>query len=449
MNRARRKALAGAGLAIALVGVASIGFVGRSSSDDAPSSVGKPGSAAGQIAAAPTLTGVGLDALITTLQDRLDETPEDYVAWATLGLAYVQQAKVTVNPDFYPKADGVLAKSLALNDEDNFLAYAGLSALASARHDFAAGKSHAERGLEINSYSAILLGALSDAEIQLGNYTEAFSAVQKMVDLSPDTASLSRASYTWELRGDLPKATSLMQRALDDAPTPEDKAFALYHLGELAFNAGDADAALEYFNLARAQSPTSPAALAGKAKAEAAVGQTQTALDHYAELVGRAPEPSYILEYGELLESLGRTAEAQQQYDVFAATQQLFSSNGVAPDATVTLFHANHGDQSLALADAEAAIQSRPFLDMYDAYAWALHLAGRHEEALAAVQTAMELGFRSALFHYHAGMISLALGDADGAESHLTEALDINPYFNPLAAPAARKALDALTGPGK
>ena len=40
-------------------------------------------------------------------------------------------------PTYYPKADGALAESLALDDDDNFLVYAGLSALASARHDFA------------------------------------------------------------------------------------------------------------------------------------------------------------------------------------------------------------------------------------------------------------------------------------------------------------------------
>ena len=218
-----------------------------------------------------------------------------------------------------------MATSLDLDDTDNYLAYAGLAALASARHDFANAKSYAERGLEINPYSAILYGALSDAETQLGNYDAAFAAAQRMVTLSPDTASLARASYTWELRGDVGQATALMQRALDDAPTAADRAFALFYLGELAFNNGDPATALDFYNRAQAEPPTDPASLSGKAKAEAALGQPRRRSTTTPSSSVARPEPSYVIEYGELLESLGRIDEAQQQYDVFRATQRLFA----------------------------------------------------------------------------------------------------------------------------
>ena len=56
----------------------------------------------------------------------------------------------------------------------------------------------------------------------------------------------------------------------------------------------------------------------------------------------------------------------------------------------------------------------------------------------------MQLGERNALFRYHAGMIRLALGDLEGARSDLTEALSINPWFNPLAAPIAVSTLAEL-----
>jgi tetratricopeptide (TPR) repeat protein len=385
-----------------------------------------------------------LDDLIASLQTRLQNLPTDHVSWATLGLAYVQQAKLTVDPTYYPKADGALAKSLEIDDDDNFLAYAGLSALASARHDFALARTQAQRGLEINPYSAILYGALSDAELQMGNYDQAFAAVQKMVDLSPDAASLARASYTWELRGDTDRARALMQRALDDAPTPADSAFALVQLGGLAFEEGDANGALQRYNAALSAFPADVAALAGKAKSEAALGQTQTAIDDYETLVERAPEPSYIIEYGRLLESAGRHDEAQQQYTVFAATQQLFAANGVEPDASATLFYADQGDSVKALDDAQAGIERRPFVVMYDAQAWALHMAGRDDEALVAIDRAMELGTKSALFHFHAGMIANSLGDIERARSELTAALTINPAFDPLSSVVAAQTLASL-----
>ena len=389
-------------------------------------------------------SGASIDQTIANLQTHLTQVPGDYPAWATLGLAYVQQAKITVNSDYYPKAQGSLEKSLSINDTDNFIAYAGFSALASARHDFATAEVEARNGLALNPSSAVLYGALGDALVQLGRYPEADDAIAKMVSLRPDTSSYSRQSYLRELRGDIDGARSLMQQALDVAPTPSDRAFALFYLGELDFNTGDVNGALDHYRQALAVSPTDIQSLAGKAKAEAALGQHLTAIDDYTTVVSRAPEPGVVLEFGQFLESIGKMDEAQAQYHIVDTTQKLFEANGVEPDATMTLFYVDRGQPAAALANAERGIQTRPFLVMRDAYAWALHANGRDTEALVAVQQALQLGTRSALTHYHAGMIDLSLGKTDTARAELNTALSINPYFDPLAAPMARKTLDAL-----
>ena len=439
MNR-RSLLLTGLGLGGLLLVAGAFGVAQSRGQATTPIPIAAPGAASGLA----RISGATLDQTITGLQDHLKVVPKDYVSWSTLGLAYVQQAKVTVNSDFYPRAEGALKKSLTINTHDNFLAYAGLAALANARHDFAAAKSYAQQGLAINRYSDILYGALSDAETQLGEYAAASADVQKMVNLSPDTSSLSRASYTAELRGDTDQARTLMQQALDDAPTGADKAFAMYYLGELAFNSGDINGALTYYRSALDASPNDSASLAGKAKAEAALGQNLTALDDYATLVQRTPEPSYLIEYGELLQSLGRTGEADKQYAIFGTTQQLFEANGVAPDSTPSLFYADHGDPARALQNAEKGIGTRPFVVMYDAYAWALHQNARDAEALTAVDKAIEPGMKNALFHFHKGMIEASLGNADAARFELTKALEINPHFSPLNVPVATATLASL-----
>ena len=438
----RTSVLSGIGLGSLLFAAGAFGVIRSSDGPTASAAISftAPAAASG----IDRVSGASLDQTISSLQAHLLDVPGDHVAWATLGLAYVQQAKVTVNPDYYPKAEGVLAKSLAINNTDNFLAYAGMASLANARHDFADAKQHAERGLAINPYSSLLYGALSDAEIQLGEYEAAFADVQRMVDLSPDTSSLSRASYTWELRGDTEQATALMQQALDAAPTGANRAFALSCLGELAFNTGDANAALAYYRSALEQSPDDSAALQGKAKAEAALGQHLTAIDDYGTVVGRAPEPSYLIEFGELLESIGNGEAANEQYEIFAATQALFAANGVEQDADATLFYANHGDPLRALESAEHGITTRPFVAMNDAYAWALHVNGRDAEALEQIDKALSTGIDSALFHYHRGIIQLALGNTAEARSALERAIAINPHFNALAAPIAMETLEDL-----
>jgi tetratricopeptide (TPR) repeat protein len=428
--------------AAALVG----GIFGvRRSGDAITSDAG--GSSAVSAAAATGLarsSGASIEQTVANMQAHLAKVPNDYPAWATLGLAYVQQAKITVNSDFYPKAQGSLERSLSINDVDNFLAYAGLSALASARHDFATAEAHARKGLTLNPSSAVLYGALGDALVQLGRYSEADAAIAKMASLRPDTSSYSRQSYLRELRGDIDGARTLMQKALDVAPTPSDRAFALYYLGELDFNSGDVNAALDHYRQALVSSPTDIQALAGKAKAEAALGQHLTAIDDYTAVVSRAPEPGVVFEFGVFLESIGRTTEAQSQYRIVETTQQLFEANGVEPDAAMTLFSIDRGQPAAALSNAERGITNRPFLVMRDAYAWALHANGRDREALTEVQKALELGTRSALIHYHAGMINLSLGNAEVARTELATALTINPFFDPLAAPMARQTLTIL-----
>ena len=406
-----------------------------------------PGARAVSAAAATGLSrssGQTTEQTITNLQSHLTRVPNDYPAWATLGLAYVQQAKITVNSDYYPKAEGALEQSRRINDTDNFLAYAGRSALAAARHDFAEAEAEARKGLTMNPSSAVLYGALGDALVQLGRYADADDAIAKMASIRPDSGSYARQSYLRELRGDLDGARRYMQQALNVAPTPSDRAFALFYLGELDYHAGDANAALARYREALAASPTDIQALAGKAKAEAALGQHLTALDDYAVVVARAPEPGLVIEYAEFLVSIGRTADAQVQYQVVDATRELFEANGVEPDATMTFFEIRRGNGRAALEGARRGVETRPFIAMHDAHAWALHANGRNTEALAAVNRALQLGTQSALTHYHAGMINLSLGNADAARAELDTALRINPFFHPLDAPHARQTLAVL-----
>ncbi len=446
MKRCTRMIVTASVLAVALIAVGAFGVSQFSESDTdeietaADAEVLAPNVVAGA-AGPPAAT---LDGLIEQLRVRVEAVPGDHVAWATLGIAYVQQARVVADPSLYPRAERALEESFAVEPDDNFLAYAGRSVLAAGRHRFADAKTEAERGLEINSFNPILWGASSDAQVQLGEYDEAAASVARMIELSPDTSSFSRASYITELNGDVEEATTLMQQALDDAGSPTDRAFALTILGDLAFNAGEPGDALSLYNQARDSAPDDAAALYGKARAEAALGQTETALDHYAELVEASPEPSYLVAYGELLESLGRTEEAEQQYAVVNAVLALFEENGVENDAAPVLFLADHDEPERALREAERAIAVRPFLAMHDAHAWALYANGRYDDALEASEQALQLGTPNAQFHFHAGMIKLALGDEDGARTDLERALEINPFFDPLDVPIAESALAEL-----
>jgi tetratricopeptide (TPR) repeat protein len=437
--RLRARPVVVATLAVLVVAAAVLAVLRPWTSSPAP----QPGDAA-----APAATGDPLGDQIAGLQQHLRTRPDDAGGWATLGIDYVQRAKDTVDPAYYPKAEGVLQRSLQLDASDNFVAMAGMADLRSAQHRFADALVWAQRADSVNHDNAAVQGGLADAYTQLGRYDEAAAAVQRMVDLQPGTPSLARAEYVVELRGDVDSARALMQRALQDATSPAQQAFAHYHLAELALSGGDAQQALAEDEAGLRADPGYPDLLEGKAKAEAALGRQQDAERDFAAVIARVPQPQYVIEAGEYLQSLGRTAEAQRDYDLFAAENALFESNGVQPDVDPTLFYADHGDPARALRYAEAGIAVRPFLDMDDAYAWALHVNHRDAEALTWSDRATATGMRNALFAYHRGMIEKSLGRPADARRDLSAALALAPAFNPVQAPVARQALAELGGPG-
>ena len=429
------------GLAVALL-LGAAATVTRSGPSD-QAEVGRPVA----VEVAGTAARGDLTATITSLQERLRRLPQDWQALATLGAAYVQQAATTADPTYYARAEAVLADSLALQPTGNDPAITGQAALAAARHDFVAARDLARQAVELNPYSASAYGVLTDSLIELGEYDAAFASLQRMLDLRPGVPSYSRASYSFELRGDLDAAKAALEQALRIAVDPADAAFAHRYLGELAFNAGDLDEAQRQFDEGLRRSPDYTPLLVGRARLLAARGQQQAAIDAYTEATRRLPEPGFLTELGELYDSLGRTDEAQEQYDLVRATQQLQEAAGVDLDLEQTLFLADHGDPAQALTAAAATWQTGKSVQAADAYAWALHVNGRSQEALEIAGQAQRLGTRSALFAYHRGMIQDAVGDEDGARRSLTTALEINPYFSTLHAPTAQATLAKLDEP--
>jgi tetratricopeptide (TPR) repeat protein len=388
-----------------------------------------------------------LTGTIDAAQDRLRQMPGDWSTWGQLGSAYVQQARITADPSYYPKAEGALNQSLRLRPSGNWQALVGLGALANARHDFNAGLSYGRQAEKINPHNGSVYGVIADALTQLGDYPAARAAVQKMLDVQPGVASFSRASYDLEFHGQLPEARDALVRALAQAASSADIAFCRYYLGELAFNGGDPNEAANQYQIAIRTDPSYQMGYAGLAKAHAALGQTDAAVREYDQVVRALPLPNLLVEYGDYLASIGRPQQAQAQYDLVTAEQALLAANGVTDHLLSATFLADHGQPAKALTHAEAEWTARQSVLAADALAWALHRNGRDAEALTYAERANSLGWRNATFKWHRGAIHQALGHRDEARIDLTEALAINPYFDILQGPAARQLLSTVGGP--
>ena len=394
---------------------------------------------------APAIGG-SLDQTITNLQARLRTLPTDWQSWASLGLAYVQQARVTADPSYYPKAQGVLQHSLGLERNDNFAAMVGMAALAAARHDFSGALRWGEHAKSINPYNANVYGVIGDAQVELGRYHEAFRTFQKMVDTQPGVSSYARVSYARELMGDVPGAIQAMVAARDIAGTPADTAWACYQLGELYFNQGDLSKARAAYLRGTDVDAEYVPPFAGLAKVAWAEGHLQQAIAGYTDVVSRYPSPEYVIALGDLYTAAGQPDQAAQQYGLVRVEEQLFRSNGVNIDLELALFDAAHGDPAGALTAARDEWAKRHSVLVADAYGWALYANGRYAEAAVYARKAMALGYHNALFAFHAGMIQLKLGHTAGARRLLAQAVHTNPHFSIQYAPVAQAELAKLGG---
>jgi tetratricopeptide (TPR) repeat protein len=445
---ARRRWLRGATV---LIGVSVALVVGFAVLRPANGSGGHPAvdhaaAASGNGDSATPVTGGTLAQSIAQMQAHLRAVPGDWPSWASLGAAYVQQARLTADPTYYPKADGAFTRSLELYPRGNSLALTGQATLAAARHDFAGALRLANAALSIDAYSATAYGIKGDALVELGRYPEAAGAFSRMDNLRPGLDSFSRLSYLAELHGDSSTATRDLQLALQAADTPADAGFALYYLGELAWNAGNLTAAAQNYDQGLRRDPSYLPLLEGRAKVEAARGQQAAALRDFQELVDRLPQPLYVIEYGDYLSSLHRVPDAQAQYALVRTEEQLFRAQGVNVDLELALFDADHGSVKMALHEAAAELQRRQSILVEDAYAWALHMTGHNDSALVYIDRALALGMRNASMYFHRGAIEAALGRPAQAINDLRTALAINPHFSFLSAPRAADLLRHLTG---
>ncbi|MET9347856.1 tetratricopeptide repeat protein [Streptomyces termitum] len=445
-SRKWSRAVLGAGVGVVLAAGALVwlpGLVGGDGRDRPPGPVERAAAAAraGAPAALPDLV-----ALIGDREAWLRGHPDDASAWAELGAAYTERAVRTGAVPDLARAGAALDRSLAVlpADRGNLDARLGLGALAGARGAWKAAKAWGEgvRKADPRRWAAYPL--LIDAHDGLGEYPAARKAMESLEELRGGAVVRGRAAQVYRDRGwrEDADATALDATAL--AATDAEGAAAYARLGRFAWERGEPAEALERYGAALRLAPEHGPALAGRARALAALGRTGEAAEEWRAALARQPLPEYLLESGELAESLGLDGDARTAYGRLRAGSWASPADEVARG----LLDADHGDPAAAVARLRAAWErGRRSVAVADALGWALHRSGASREALGYARRAVEEGPRSAPFTYHLGEVERALGRTGPARRHLAEALRIHPSFSPLHAPRAREALEALGEP--
>ncbi|WP_253915320.1 tetratricopeptide repeat protein [Streptomyces mayonensis] len=393
-----------------------------------------------------------LAALIGDRESHLRAHPRDGASWAVLGAAYVEQGSRTADTANWPKAEKALQTSLKTGPRRNPQALEGLAALAVARRDFPAAKKWGESAVKAAPKRWTAHAVLVDAYTGLGDQKGVGRALDKVLELRPGAPAVGAlAAAVYRDRGWREDAAARISDAAAGAGAPAERAAYLEQAGRLAFERGDREEALRFFQEALRTDPDQRAAQAGQGRALAALGRTTEALSAYQAASAKRPGPEYALELGELYESLGLAQAARVEYDLLRERVRGAGAAGADEQLVLGRLEADHGDPAEAVRVLRAEWGRQPGTAVADALGWALHRTGADEEALEFATIATEGdrggGVRSALHVFHRGVIEKGLERYGPARRHLREALTINPYFSPLRAPEAKRALAELGEP--
>jgi tetratricopeptide (TPR) repeat protein len=389
-----------------------------------------------------------IDHSIAAWTTNLARNDRDFLSAANLAALYEGRARLSGDVGDYSRAADAAERSLSI--QPGQLDVLALHArLALATHDFARALSEASALDRTAPDQPGILAIIGDAQLELGQVDAATSQFARVEELAPGPAISARMARLAFLRGDTTGAIQKAEAADADAVaagiTGPSLSWYAYLTGTMHLAAGAPETAATWFDRAIAAWPQSYLALAGRARAAAAVGDLDAAIDGYRAAIAIAPQPDALAALGDLLALRGDDRGAREQYDTVVAIARLQGSGGLVFNRQLVLFDVNHDREvaaALELADTE--LVARRDIYGYDAQAWALLANGRAADADAAMTKALALGTRDAMLLYHAGEIARAVGDSARARDLLEQALALRGALDPLSASRARASLGAL-----
>jgi tetratricopeptide (TPR) repeat protein len=385
------------------------------------------------------------DQRILRAMQAIEKMPNRSEGYNELAAAYMQKARETADFSLNGNADDALKKSL-LVEPDNYDALKLRAKLQLTYHRFGEALETTQRAQTVRMDDHDVWGQITDALVELGDYTGAIKSAQKMIDLRPDSSSYARVSYLRSLHGDTPGAIEAMILAVKTANPNDREATAWCHvqLGNELMNAGRLEAAEREFDEALRIFTNQQLALRGKAHARLAAGDVQGAIQICEMERAKRPSADAAQMLGDLYALLGRKDDSSKEYEKFETLERENAAIERSWRHMINYWLDHDRDLEEALTLATREYEARKDIFTCDLLSWALFKNGRVAEAKTFMTRALRTGTKDARINYHAGIIYKTLNFRDKAVQHLQLAAALNSAFDPVQAESAKKMLTEL-----
>ena len=375
----------------------------------------------------------------------------DMLSPRQLSYQYLQRYRERGDIDDVFRAQRMARLSLVAQPRGNVAADVALASVDLTLHNFKAALAETKFIESYDPSDPQMKIREASLDLELGDYAAAGNIVRHLAPSEPYAGipADTLVSRYDELTGHLAEARALLERATAytnsqfDVPA-QSRAWFYFRSGEMAFEAGDNDAAIAFEKQSTAVFPGYVDALRAEARFECA-------LHRWSDCLASATASANVIPYPETLgyevdaeRALGDTVAATRTNDLIETIERIGNTQRIS-DRLLAIYYSEHGIRTAdayAIAKRELAVRDDIFTE--DTLAWAAAMVGKWDEARMRSAKALRFDTEISLLQYHAGIIALHFGEREQAKRRFEKALALNPSFHQTYAEDARVQLAAL-----
>jgi predicted Zn-dependent protease len=367
---------------------------------------------------------------IAAAKQQIATDPKKVQAYNELAIAFLRRSRETADSAYLKDAEAALMEGLKLDAAD-FQLQKTQVALMLSRHDFASARERATALHRRTPDDVMTYGYLAEADIALGNYSEAETNAQWMMNLRPNnTPALLVGATLRSLYGDARGAIEFLNMAYSQTSPNEveDLAWIANQIASIQIDSGQNDAAAETLERAEQLFPHYLYSTENLARLRMGQRKFSDAAQLWMNAARIDHDPHALFQLAGAQEAAGQGPEARATYADF---EKLASVPQTSTDSArldlILLYAGNAATAPKALNLAEQEMRNRQDVWTLDAYAWALFASARYQDANAAVQKAIVVGIQSAQIFDHAGHIVQKLNLSADAARYFQLSVRTNP----------------------